>query len=263
MIVRVNMSDDYRTLWDRHWWWRSREFLLRGEIERTARRGKIERILDVGCGDGLFFDFLGRFGAVEGIEADERRVNDPLRRDQIRVMAIDRDFQAAEPYDLIVMLDVLEHIEDDTGVLSALRRSLTPGGRILLTVPALPILWSRHDEANGHYRRYTKATLRAALFHSGFQIEKVQYFFFWTIAPMLLRRLISPSGKGQAAVKDYAVAVPPVPINNTLKFISNCEHVMGRILPTPIGGSILAIAVNPTVSVDIGHQKTVAAAYSH
>ncbi len=252
MFVRVNMSDNYRTLWERHWWWRSREFLLRGEIERTARQGTIKRILDVGCGDGLFFDFLGRFGAVAGIEADERRVNDPLRRDQIRVMAIDREFQTEEPYDLIVMLDVLEHIEDDIGVLSALRRSLTPGGRILLTVPALPILWSRHDEANGHFRRYTKPTLRAALIRAGFQIKKVQYFFFWTIAPMLLRRLVSPSGKGRAAVEDYAVAVPPVPINQTLKMISNCEHVLGRILPTPIGGSILAIAVNSADSADIG-----------
>jgi SAM-dependent methyltransferase len=245
MIVRVNMSNDYRTLWERHWWWRSREFLLRREIERAARDDRIERILDVGCGDGLFFDFLGRFGSVEGIEADARRVNDPFRREQIRVMEIDRDFRSEIPYDLIVMLDVLEHIQDDIGVLKALRSSLKPGGRYILTVPALPILWSRHDEANGHFRRYTKTTLREALHDAGFQISKIKYFYFWTVAPMLLRRFVSPAGEGEAAIENYAVAVPPAPINKFMEMMSNCEHVLGRIAPPPIGGSILAIAVNP------------------
>ena len=54
------------------------------------------------------------------------------------------------------MLDVLEHIEDDAGALAAARDALAPGGRLLLTVPAMPCLWSRHDEANCHFRRYTR-----------------------------------------------------------------------------------------------------------
>src|SRR4029079_14886838 len=103
------------------------------------------------------------FGAVEGLEPDAGVVTDPRWQPAIRSAPLGPDFRAEEPYDLILLLDVLEHIADDVAALAAARRALRPGGHLLVTVPALPWLWSRHDEANHHHRRYLPRGLRRSL----------------------------------------------------------------------------------------------------
>jgi len=236
-------ASQYRTLWERHWWWRSREAQVLAYV-RSIRQGKPSnaRILDVGCGDGLFFESLSRFGDVEGIEPDSSLVNDPRWRDRIKVARIEEnpEILPSNTYDLILMLDVLEHLADDLGALKALRGSLRPEGRIVLTVPALSWLWSGHDVANEHHRRYSRRTLRRALEASGFRVETLRYFFMWTIAPMLARRLFDPAGKRKAG--DHTVSIPPEPLNRILTIASQAEHAAGRVIPWPIGSSLLAVA---------------------
>lgn len=232
----------YRALWDHHWWWRSRESLLLAEIGRLARSSRIASLLDIGCGDGLFFDALARFGEVEGIEPDATLLGDPRWRDRIAVERLGPGFRPARSYDLTLMLDVLEHIEDDRAALASARELTRPGGALLLTVPALPWLWSRHDEANAHFRRYRPAELRDKLGEVGFAVESVRYFFAWTVAPMLLRRWLAPAGRGAA---DYEVAIPPEPMNGLLAALSRAEHAVGRFVSWPFGSSLLAIARRP------------------
>src|SRR5262245_30324466 len=115
--LRTAYAQSYRTLWERHWWWRSRESYVLGWLQRLARPTTRPRILDVGCGDGLFFERLEQFGRVEGLEPDASIVRDPRWRDRIWPVALgsDRDGRVSGPYDLILMLDVLEHIADDVG----------------------------------------------------------------------------------------------------------------------------------------------------
>ncbi|WP_406701050.1 class I SAM-dependent methyltransferase [Singulisphaera sp. Ch08] len=236
----------YRTLWDRHWWWRSREAYLLGWIKRLHSRSPRERILDVGCGDGLFFEQLERFGAVDGLEPDASLVNDPRWRSRIRVGSLDHRFQGASDYDLLLMLDVLEHIGDDGEALRAARSALRPGGHLVLTVPALSWLWSQHDVANEHYRRYDPGGLRTVLAASGFEVETVRFFFFWTVAPLLARRWLAPAKPGGGdGTADYAVPVPPAPLNGALTLLSLGEHALGRIVRWPLGTSLLAIARRP------------------
>jgi SAM-dependent methyltransferase len=237
--VQTHYAQRYRTLWERHWWWRSRQAWLLGWIRRLHRRSPRRRILDVGCGDGLFFEALGRFGAVEGLEPDAGVLTDPRWRPRIRVAPLGPDLRVEEPYDLILLLDVLEHIADDVAALAAARRALRPGGHVLVTVPALPWLWSRHDEANQHHRRYGPRSLRRALRQAGFAVETVRFFFAWTVAPLLVRRLLAPPGAGAA---DYDVAIPPPALNRALTALSRCDHALGRIVPWPLGSSLLAIA---------------------
>jgi SAM-dependent methyltransferase len=79
-------------------------------------------------------------------------------------------------FHLVGLFDVLEHLDDDVGVLRDLRRLLAAGGRLLLTVPADPALWSYFDEASHHRRRYTPATLRAALAAAGFRVDYLTPF---------------------------------------------------------------------------------------
>jgi SAM-dependent methyltransferase len=241
--LRAEYVQRYRTLWERHWWWRSRESYLLGWIERLHRRSPCGRILDVGCGDGLFFDRLERFGRVEGLEPDASLIHDPRWRGRIQLGELGPGFRASDPYDLVLMLDVLEHIADDLGALAAARAALRPGGHLLLTVPALPWLWSRHDEANAHHRRYDPRGLRSLLVESGLRVETVRFFFFWTVVPLLARRWLNPAAaEAGTALADYAVPIPPGAINGALTFLSRCEHAAGRFVHWPIGSSILAVA---------------------
>jgi len=230
--VQAAYAQRYRVLWERHWWWRSREALLLATIGRLARSMRVERLLDVGCGDGLFFDALARFGEVAGLEPDAALLDDHRWRDRIAVGRLGPGFRPGRAYDLVMMLDVLEHIEDDRAALESARDLTRTGGVLLLTVPALPWLWSRHDEANDHHRRYRPGGLRDVPGRAGFQVESVRYFFAWTVAPMLLRRWLAPAGRGCA---DYDVAIPPSAINRALTAYSRAEHAVGRLIPWPIG----------------------------
>ena len=190
----------YRTLWERHWWWRSREAHLLATIGRVAHSTRVESLLDVGCGDGLFFEALSRYGAVEGLEADPSIVADLRWLDRITVGRLGPGFRPRRTYDVVLMLDVLEHIEDDRRALVSAFDLTRPGGALILTVPALPELWSRHDEANAHYRRYRPGDLREALRGAGFAVESVRYFFAWTVVPMLLRRWFGAGPAGASAI---------------------------------------------------------------
>lgn len=245
--MQADYARAYRTLWQRHWWWRSREAFLLGWLDELHRRDPLRRILDVGCGDGLFFDRLSRFGEVSGLEPDGALVSDPRWRGRIRVEPLGRQFRGGADHDLVLMLDVLEHIEDDATALAAAWTALRPGGRLLLTVPALGWLWSRHDEANQHYRRYDRPGLAAALRGAGFEIETLRYFFFWTVAPLLARRWLAPAGGG-IGTADYAVPIPAEPINRALGWLSRGDHAVGRWVPWPLGSSLLAIVRRPAAS---------------
>lgn len=235
----------YRTLWDRHWWWRSRESLLLATIRRVAAASPVRRLLDVGCGDALFFDALSRFGEVDGLEPDASLLSPSRWRDRVRVGTLGPGFRPDPPYDLLLMLDVLEHIEDDRSALVSALASLRPGGTLILTVPALPGLWSRHDEANAHFRRYRRGGLIENLVRAGFAVESARYYFAWTVGPMLLRRWIAPAGR-HAGTADYDVAIPPGPLNRALAAWSRAEHAVGRLVPWPFGSSLLAVARRPS-----------------
>jgi SAM-dependent methyltransferase len=242
LLVQTSYAQRYRLLWQRHWWWRARESFVLSWIERLHQRSACARILDVGCGDGLFFDKLERFGRVDGLEPDAALVNDPRWHSRIRADSLGSDFQGTGDYDLVLLLDVLEHIADESGALRAASSALRPGGYLLMTVPALPWLWSRHDEANAHYRRYGSRGLRGVLTASGFQVEAVRYFYAWTVLPLLLRKWLAPAGRGEG---DYEVAIPPAAINAGLTALSRCEHAVGRFVRWPVGTSLLAIARRP------------------
>src|SRR5262249_17401833 len=157
---------------------RSREAWVLGWLRRLDGRSQIQRILDVGCGDGLLFDRLREFGHVEGIEPDASVVSG-RHASRIQVAPLDERFAVERPFDVVLMLDVLEHIRNDELALRVAARAVRPGGRLLLTVPALPWLWSQHDVVCAHYRRYTRQSLRDLLQCAGFIVEELRYFFFW------------------------------------------------------------------------------------
>ena len=127
-------AERYQDLYDRHWWWRARERYVLRWVRKIAH-GRRLRMLDVGCGNGFIWNRLKEHGDVEGIEADTELVpSDSPFRPRIELSHFPGR-PRIERYDLLLMLDVLEHIEDDRGAVRAIADLLTPGGHVILTVP--------------------------------------------------------------------------------------------------------------------------------
>lgn len=239
-------ASTYADLASRHWWWLARRAAVVKHIERIAGGRRLRRILDVGCGDGSLLTVLNDFGDAYGVEPDPHVISpENPSRDRIRIAPFGPDFEDENEYDLVLMLDVLEHIEDDQGTARRLRGLIRPGGHAIITVPALPVLWSMHDVANRHFRRYTRSTLRAVLQGAGFEIRSLGYLFGWTVAPLILRRLIARPTASEASREAYHVSIPPRVVNNLLYGLCRLEQSSVGRLGLPLGSSLVAVAHRP------------------
>lgn len=240
--MRADYAEAYGDLAVRHWWWRARRAWLLERIGRMAPEGGWGRILDVGCGGGLWFDDLAPFGEVEGVEPDASLARGARESGaRVHVRPFDPGFRPGRRYGLILFLDVLEHMEDDAGALRHAGRLLEPGGRILVTVPAFHLLWTRHDRLNRHLRRYRRSTLDAAFARAGLAAEEIRYFFHWVFFAKLARRVVEALVEGEPR----SPAVPPRPLNELLYRASRVEQKLTARAAPPFGGSLLGIARRP------------------
>ena len=232
-------SLNYRDLYERHWWWRAREELIVETLVRLEPEGGWRSILDVGCGDGLFFDRLRPFGAVEGIEMDPAGVRpDGPRADRIHIGPFDETFRPPRAYALVLMLDVLEHFRDPVAALKRAFELLEPDGTLLLTVPAFRMLWTSHDDLNHHFTRFRRASLAAAVAGASGRLLESRYFFRWMMpAKLAVRAKEAIFGATPATPR-----VPPAWLNRSLYAISRAEEALVGRLPIPFGGSLLAVA---------------------
>jgi SAM-dependent methyltransferase len=125
------------------------------------------------------------YGGVYGIELDPEaaRVARSRGRGEVRVGRLEELPWEADTFDLITCLDVIEHTPDDRATLRELRRVCKPAGWLLVTVPAYQALWSLHDEANHHYRRYARRSLRQAAVEAGWQVRRMTSFNSLLLAP--------------------------------------------------------------------------------
>jgi SAM-dependent methyltransferase len=188
--VDPGYGQGYADLFRRHWWWRAREALLLRELRRARPANGWRSVLDIGCGDGLFFDRLREFGEVEGVEPDASLVTaDGPHRARIHVGPFDAAFRPGKRYSVTLMLDVLEHLADPVGALRHALSLLEPGGTFVATVPAFRALWTGHDDLNHHLTRYTRRSFRALARAAGLRIDRERYFFHWTCPVKLLVRL--------------------------------------------------------------------------
>lgn len=223
-----------------HWWYRARREVLAALIERAVKPPKGARILEIGCGTGHNLAMLGQFGHVDAVELDEaaREVASArLGRPVIGARLPELDGVPEAGYDMIALLDVLEHVEQDREALRSIARRLKPGGVILLTVPAFQWMWSAHDVVNHHKRRYSKRALRAAIADAGLKADFVGYFNSILFPVAVAARLASRvTGKEESDDK-----LPPAPINAAFKALFGLErHAIARLPFTP-GVSIAAV----------------------
>jgi len=237
--VDPKYSERYRQLFENHWWWRARSEVILEKLSELFPRVGRERILDIGCGDGLFFERLARFGEIEGVEPAAGLVseNNPNRK-RIHICPFDERFQPGKQYSLILMLDVLEHLENPVGALRQVESLLEPGGRLVATVPAFMALWTNHDVLNHHQTRYTKASFRAIAGQTGLRIEEERYLYHWTYPVKLGVRALERLTRSDPV----PAKVPARWINEMLYRISRIEQRTVTRLPMPFGSSLLIVA---------------------
>jgi SAM-dependent methyltransferase len=163
-----------------------------------------DTVLEVGCGNGNFSEMLAQScRKLVALDLDQGYVELTRRRlsacPHVEVLRADATrLDSPHPFDSIVMLDVLEHIEDDVATLKQLSKHLKPGGHLILKVPALESLYSPMDEVIGHYRRYRKATLQQTCEQAGFYQSRLWYFNLagipgWWLNGCVLKHSTPPS----------------------------------------------------------------------
>lgn len=224
-----------------HWWYRARREILSDYLTRYGGLPADARILEIGCGTGHNLPMLARFGDVDAIEIDaaarelaSERLGKPVSDAPLpELPGVERG-----SYDLIAVLDVIEHIADDVAALKAMASCLKPGGHILIAVPAHPWMWSAHDVVNHHQRRYTKASLDKAIRDAGLKHNGLRWF-----NSLLFPVAVAARMAGRLMGKDDSDDSPPAaPLNTAFQAIFKSErHLVGRVPMTP-GLSIITLA---------------------
>lgn len=235
----------YRDLYQRHWWWRAREEVIVGLLREHRPPGGWPHILNVGCAGGWLFDRLTEFGDAHGVELDESLVGeDPAMRRRIHIGPFDETYQPPQRFGLILMLDVIEHLNDPAAALRRAMSMLEPDGLLLVTVPAFQALWTTHDDVNEHRIRYTKTSMRTAAAAGGMRIERMKYFFYWTAPVKFAQRVV----EGVARSRAKPAAVPPRPVNALLYALSRAEYAALGRWPVPFGSSLVVLGRHPKTS---------------
>lgn len=230
----------YRDLYERHWWWRARERVILEALARQKPAAGWRTVLDVGCGDGLFFDALAALDGVtrvEGVEPAALVSPTGPHRHRIHAVPFDADFQPGRRYSLVLMLDVLEHLPNPGEAIRHALALLEPDGVFLATVPAFMSLWTRHDELNHHVTRYTARRFAELAASAGLRIDEMRYFFHWTAAAKLGTRL----AESVISSAPSSPRVPPEPLNRMLYLLTRLEERVLGSIPVPFGSSLLVV----------------------
>ena len=237
---------------DAHWWFRARRQIVERVIGGLELPGDA-RLLEMGCATGGNLDLLARHGALDAVEMDEEAVAYARSRETGAAVyqghlpgALPDQIRGA--YDLITLLDVLEHIPDDAASLSTLYNLTTSGGVLLLTVPAYQWLWSAHDEVNHHQRRYRRSHLVRLIQAAGFEVERATYFNT-LLFPLVAAARTAGNWAGRITGAEQAASdidtIPPGPVNRALEGVFAFERRVVPHVRLPFGVSILVVARRP------------------
>ncbi|MDP3935228.1 MAG: class I SAM-dependent methyltransferase [Candidatus Giovannonibacteria bacterium] len=237
---------EYQSLADRettYFWHVGRREILKEALLRYLKDPTNLSILDIGCGTGGNIILLKEFGNVTGIDFSDEALRLASGKGFDKLVCADATAMPFpdNTFDLVSALDTIEHIADDLKVVQESFRVLKRGGIFLVTVPAYPWLWSQHDEAIHHVRRYYKKGLVNKLKKGGFKVLESSHFVSLALPINLLRKLRDKFlRKEKESPKIYDIVFPPA-INSILLFFLRCEKYWIRWLPLPIGTSIVAI----------------------
>ena len=212
---------------DWHWWFRGRRAVIHAMLDRVGLP-QSPRILDAGCGTGRNLVEFSSLGRAQGVDTSAQAVEFCRRRglDEVQVGSLNSLPFEDSSFDLILLADVLEHVEDDLGALRELKRVGAGDARLVITVPAYRWMWSKHDVSHHHHRRYTRKQLRELVREAGWEPTVATYFNSMLLPPIALLRMLarrgSPKGRDD-------VDLTPGPLNSVLGLPMQLEARLIRI----------------------------------
>lgn len=205
---------------DTHWYYVSKARMMAAHLARLTGGGPAAHVLDVGAGGGWFSRWLLREGlAARATCVDPGYPEDRDEAEAGRPLAFRRRVGSTDA-DLVLMMDVLEHVPDDVALLSEYLDAARPGTPVFVTVPAFAFLWSAHDVYLEHHRRYTAPMLRGTIEGAGARVERLHYFF-GTIFPLAAAIRLATRNR-EATRSDMRPA--PAPVNAALKAVLAAER---------------------------------------
>jgi len=222
----------------KHWWFQARKNII-DKIISSINLKKKNNILDFGAGSGVNIDMLRKYGLVD-IHEQNKYARAAIKKEKkiknlYSTLRIKKKF-----YDLILLADVIEHVEQPKKLLKNLKKFLKKDGHILITVPAYQFLFSKKDRVLGHYRRYNKDLLKKEL--SGFKVENISYFNTFLCLPIAILTLLNKFLK-----RDYIKKVETTPnfiLNKLCYIIFAAEKYFIKYFNFPFGISIYVLAKN-------------------
>jgi SAM-dependent methyltransferase len=241
-------TDYYTTLdsvQERHWWYSARRSILDKVLQRVHSEGLPQGTLyDLGCGVGANLSVLEKFGPTMGVDMSSEAIDFCRRRGRNNVTQANLNQLEGIPEgsgSVVVLADVIEHLDDERPCLEAAYRTLAVGGVLLVTVPAYMFLWGPADELNHHKRRYTASRLRRVI-EPAFRIEHLTYF------NTLLFGLVAAGRFGEILFKrggDDTAKLPPSALNQALATVFGLEAGIVPQRRLPFGVSLLCVARKP------------------
>jgi len=228
----------------RHPWWHARARLAVAILQKESVLPPA-RVLEAGCGWGTNLEALAKAGyRVDGLDIS-RRALEVIDRPDRRLIEADLTQEVptlAEPYDALLALDVIEHLDDDRAAVRRLGALVRPGGLVVVSVPALPELFSDYDRIQGHRRRYVPNTLQGAFADSDLKVTKIFWWGAWMVR--VLQRMRSSAADRQSAPKTYSdyLRIPPWPVPWLMRLLYAVEQprtLQGRLRT---GTSLFAIS---------------------
>jgi 2-polyprenyl-3-methyl-5-hydroxy-6-metoxy-1,4-benzoquinol methylase len=229
-----------------HFWRLGKRNLVLEMAEKFGPGQDGVKILDIGGACSLTSVQMGRFGSVEVVEPDAAIADLARKELGLTVHAGYLPDQIPAPdgaYQIITLLDVLEHVDDDLASLQAIYAKLAPGGILICNVPALQSLWSDHDVALHHKRRYAAGPLRALLQAAGFEVRRLTYWNMLLLPLLVAERAMHKSKKQEHVT--YYTKVPSKVTNLICGAVPAVERGLMKAVDLPIGSSLLAVCEKP------------------
>jgi len=244
--MRVAELQEMYELEDSYWWFVGRRRMLRRLITTCAPTDRPLHILDAGCGTGGTMEALADLGEIHGcdlsgdaLEMCRARGDWELSCSTVEAMAY-----PDEQFDVVVSADVLEHVPDDARAMREAARVLRPGGLLVAAVPAHMWLWSEHDEALGHLRRYSRSQFRALVEGAGLQTKKLTEAVALALPAVLMYRAMRRLTRRVGRPKTSLVRLPGV-LNRLLIGLLDIENALMPCISLPLGTSLVCAAVKP------------------
>ena len=226
-----------------YWWYVARLAILKRFVGRALGRRRGLRILNLGCGTGATSEGFQEFGEVMSADPSHMAVTFCRSRGlaNLAECSAERLAFADGSFDLVMMYDVLEHVEHDIEALREIRRVLKQGGLAALTVPAFRFMWSRMDDIALHRRRYLRRELRERMRTAGLSVLRTTYFNTLLFPVALAERAWERVSRAKVSGETFLPAVPPL-LNSILKTVFRSEARLLDRMDFPFGLSLLSVA---------------------